>query len=232
MGLFVMIVLLRRLTPLAIAAVTLSGCFSSAPIFVEPTAQAILVQPSLNTLVLQSGRSGGLPSSERRRLVDFLRVASNGRVDALHVKVISPSPYLRHTVGTTATSIGLQPWNIVEVAGPADDRGQFAVRVLAEYATAIPPVCPSLSIVGPSVNDNDFDQTLGCSTRANLALTVNDGHDLFGNGAVTAADGERAAVPIERYRSFNSPNANGRTPQPPAGSTVTVTRPATGAATQ
>jgi pilus biogenesis lipoprotein CpaD len=217
-----MIVVFRRLAPLVIAALTLSGCFSSTPVFVEPTAQAILVQPSVTMLVLRSGRSGGLPSSERRRLMDFLRVASNGRVDALHVKVIGVSPYLRRTVAATATSIGLQPWNIVEIAEPADDRGQFAVRVLAEYANAIPPVCPSLSIVGPSVNDNDFDQTLGCSTRANLALTVNDGHDLLGNGAVTAADGERAAIPIERYRSFNTPGTNNnRTPQTAPGSTVT-----------
>ncbi|WBL81355.1 CpaD family pilus assembly lipoprotein [Bradyrhizobium xenonodulans] len=219
-----MIVLFRRFGILALAGVTLAGCYSTAPVYIEPTAQAILVQPSLNVLVLRGGRSGGLASSERGRLIDFLRVASNGRVDALHVRVIGVNPHLRRSVAATAVSIGLQPWNIVEIAEPADDRGQYAVRILADYATAIPPVCPSLSVVGPSANDNDFDQTLGCSNRANLALTVNDAHDLFGNPAVPAGDGERAAVPIERYRSFNAPAANGRPPPSaptPSGSAVT-----------
>ena len=205
-----MMMLFRRLVPV-IATVMLSGCYPWGPVLVEPTTQAILVEPSLTVLVLGGGRSGGLASSERRRLVDFLRVASNGRLDVLHLRVIGLNPHLRRIVATTATSVGLQPWNIVEIAEPADDRGRYGVRVLAEYAVAVPPVCPSLSIVGPSGNDNDFDPTLGCSNRANLALTVNDARDLVGNTAVPATDGERAAVPIERYRSFNPPGANGRT---------------------
>lgn len=224
-----MMILFRRLVPV-IATVTLSGCYPWGPVLIEPTTQAIVVEPSLTVLVLGGGRSGGLASSERRRLVDFLRVASNGRLDALHLKVIGLNPRLRRAVSTTAASVGLQPWNIVELAEPADDRGQYGVRVLAEYATAIPPVCPSLSIVGPSGNDNDFDPTLGCSNRANLALTINDARDLVGNTAVPATDGERAAVPVERYRSFNPPGANGRAPSGQTGSGLT--RPASGGATQ
>jgi pilus biogenesis lipoprotein CpaD len=220
MGLFIMIVLSRRFVPLVIAGFVLSGCYS-APIFVEPTAQAIMVQPEVNVLVLQGGSAGRLASSERSRLVDFLRVAGHGRIDALHLKVIGSSPYLRRSVAASATSVGVQPWNIAEVAEPADDRGRFAVRVLADYAAALPPVCPSLSIVGPSGNDNDFDQTLGCSNRANLALMVNDGHDLFGNPAVAASDGERAAVPIERYRGFNIQGTAGRAPPPVGGPALT-----------
>lgn len=200
-----------RLAVGAIAAVALSGCYSSVPVFVEPTAQAILVQPARNELILQSGRSGaGLASSERRRLVDFLHVASNGRVDALHLKVTGLNSRLRRAVVATAGAVGLQPWNIVEVAEPADQHRQSAVRVVADYAVAIPPGCPSLSIVGPSVEDNDFDPTLGCSNRANLALTVNDGHDLLGNPAVVSADAERAAIPVERYRGFVNPSVAAR----------------------
>lgn len=214
---------LHRLVPVACAALALSGCASSAPIFVEPTAQALLVQPAVNVLLLQGGRSGRLAGTERRRLVDFLRVAGNGRLDALHLKVIGTSPHLRHAVAAAASSIGLQPWNIVEIAEPADERRQFAVRVLAEYYNAIPPVCPSLSIVGPSVEDNSFDQTLGCSTRANLALMVNDGRDLFGSTAAVAADGERAAVPVERYRGFSS--GGGATRMQAAGAGSALPRP-------
>jgi pilus assembly protein CpaD len=219
-GLFVMIVLSRRLVPLVVAGLVLSGCYS-APVFVEPTAQAIMVQPEVNVLVLQGGSAGRLASSERNRLVDFLRVAGNGKIDALHLKVIGLSPYLRRSVAASATSVGVQPWNIVEVAEPADDRGRYAVRVLADHAAALPPVCPSLSIVGPSGNDNDFDQTLGCSNRANLALMVNDGHDLLGNPAVAASDGERAAVPVERYRGFNTQGTAGRAPPPVGGPALT-----------
>jgi pilus assembly protein CpaD len=60
-------------------------------------------------------------------------------------------------------------------------------------------------VVGPSADANDFDPMLGCSDLANLALQVNDPRDLVGNPAVAATDGERAALPVARYRLVDRP---------------------------
>ena len=76
-----------------------------------------------------------------------------------------------------------------------------AVEVIATRYVATAPACPSLAIVGPSVNDNDFEPTLGCSNRGNLAAMVNDPADLLGSRAVAPADGARAGAVIERYRT-------------------------------
>lgn len=183
--------------PLMLAA-ALGGCVNSAPIYVEPTAQAILVEPESNVLLLK-----GLGGAERQRLQDFIAVASRGRRDALHLE-ISGSPRLAAQVARQARAMGVDPYNIIQTSGRADRYRRFAVRVRALAYRAQPPVCPSLSVVGPSVNDNSFDQTLGCSTRNNLAEMVSDPRDLLGNEAVMASNGDRAATPIAAYRAFTT----------------------------
>jgi len=193
---------LRHVCTLIVLAATLSGCASSAPIFVEPTAQAIMVEPENNVLLLQS-----LRGAERRRLQDFIFTASRGRRDALHLE-ITGSPRLAGQVAHQARAMGVPSHNIDLFGGRADPHGRFAVRIEAIAYQALPPVCPSLSIVGPSVNDNSFDQTLGCSTRNNLAAMINDPRDLIGNEAVVASNGDRAAIPVAAYRTFATGNSN------------------------
>lgn len=216
---------LRNVISALTLGVILGGCANTTPIYLEPTAQAILVEPENNVLLLKS-----LGGAERQRLRDFIMVASQGRRDALHLEV-SGARRLGAQVVRQAMALGVEPANIRRFDGRADPNGVFAVRVEAVAYRAIPPECPSLSIVGPSVNDNSFDQTLGCSNRNNLAAMVNDPRDLIGNGAVTAGNGDRAARPVAAYRAFSrdgvhsAPNATGGVPSPtaPSGGVSAVT---------
>lgn len=193
---------LRHVLRLLMLGAALGGCANTAPIYVEPTAQAILVEPENNILLLKS-----LGGAERQRLQDFIIVASRGRRDALHLE-ISGARGLAAQVARQARAMGVDPYNIRLFGGRADPHGRFAVRVQAVAYKAIPPICPSLSIVGPSVEDNSFDQTLGCSNRNNLAEMINDPRDLLGNEAVMASNGDRAAIPVAAYRTFSTGNRN------------------------
>jgi pilus assembly protein CpaD len=95
------------------------------------------------------------------------------------------------------------------VHGVADAAGRFPVRVAAVRYHAHPPVCAPSLVTGPSANENDFDPFIGCSDLANLALQVNDPKDLLGNRARPPADGERAAIPVARYRAFGTGGTGG-----------------------
>src|SRR5262245_14452842 len=187
----------------------LSACYA----YVE-TPPAALVEPAPHVLLLSSGSAGALTSADRRRLEDFIHTASNGRLDAIHVHVIGSNPRARYAVARNAMRMGVTPFKVKEINEPADERFRFAVRVVAVRYTAIAPGCPSLEITA-SPNDNHFEPTLGCSNLANLAATVNDPKDLIVSTAVPPSDGERAAIPVTRYRGFSgnaalSPQAGGR----------------------
>lgn len=194
----------RYLVCALLGGVALGGC-NTAPIYVEPTAQAILVEPQNHVLLLNS-----LSGAEGRRLADLIATTRRDVRDGVHIEITSSSPSLRAGVARLARRFGVDPYNIRQFAGPADSLGRFRARVAVIAYTAIPPVCPSLSIVGPSVEDNSFDQTLGCSVRTNLALTVADPSHLLGNGAVVASQGDRAAIPVANYRTFATGTAGNR----------------------
>jgi len=139
-----------------------------------------------------------LGRGEQRRLVAFLRTAGEGRFDALHLEMRGRNRGAVAAMIATARRAGVDPAKIraVDAAAPGG-----AVEVIATRYVATAPACPSLAIVGPSVNDNDFEPTLGCSNRGNLAAMVNDPADLLGSRAVAPADGARAGAVIERYRT-------------------------------
>ncbi|WFU54879.1 CpaD family pilus assembly lipoprotein [Bradyrhizobium pachyrhizi] len=190
----------RIVGPLIALTASLGGCTSTGPTYLEPAAQAVLVQKERNVLLLQS-----LRGSERRRLWDFIARTSRGRRDALHLD-IAASPRLGAQIAHEARAMGVDAYNI-RLYGPSIDRRDgFAARIEATTYEAHPPVCPSMSIVGPSVNDNSFDPTLGCSIRNNLAIMVNDPHDLLDNQVVMPSDGNRAAIPVATYKIFATGN--------------------------
>lgn len=144
------------------------------------------------------GRGG----ADQRRFVAFLNSVGRGRFDALHLEVRGRNRgAVLATIGT-ARRAGVDPLKIRAVNEPP--AGGVEVIVTRYVATA--PTCASQAIIGPSVNDNDFEPSLGCSNRKNLATMVNDPADLLANDAVVPADGARAAIGIERYRM---PHANG-----------------------
>lgn len=185
----------------AALALLCAGCTATTAVVV-PIEPAILVQPAAHVLVLRS-------AGERRRLADFLWTAGQGRLDALHLTVVGLRPGLRRAVMASISAIGVEPGKIQEVHAPAGAGATGVVRVVAVRYHAYPPVCPPLLATGPSLNENDFEPTLGCSDLANLALQVSDPQDLLGNVAVPAADGERAALPVVRYRTFGVPQGGG-----------------------
>ncbi|UVO30379.1 CpaD family pilus assembly lipoprotein [Bradyrhizobium arachidis] len=190
----------RIVCPLIALAAGLAGCTSSAPTYVEPAAQATLVREEKNVLLLQSLRGAG-----RQRLREFIASTSRGRRDALHLNIAGP-PQLGAQIASEARAMGVAAYNI-RLYGPLiTQRDRLAARIEAITYEAHPPVCPSMSIVGPSVNDNSFDPTLGCSIRNNLAIMVNDPGDLIDNAAVMPSDGNRAAIPVATYKSFATGN--------------------------
>lgn len=190
----------RILCPLIALTASLAGCTSTAPTYIEPAAQPTLVQQEKNVLVLQS-----LGGAGRKRLREFIANTSRGRRDALHLDIAGP-PQIVAEIASEARAMGVVAYN-VRVYGPlVIRRDRFAARVEATTYEAHPSACPSMSIVGPSVNDNSFDPTLGCSIRNNLAIMVNDPSDLIDNHAVVPSDGNRAAIPVATYKSFGTVN--------------------------
>ncbi|WP_245272942.1 CpaD family pilus assembly lipoprotein [Microvirga lotononidis] len=167
------------------------SCCASPPFHVEPSAP-ILIREETSVLTLE-----GVRASERQRLRVFLERASRGRPDALHL-LISGSPRLSAEAVHQAKQIGIDAYNI-QLLNQHDGR---VARIEAIVYLAHPPVCPSFS--SPLPEDESVDQTLGCSTRHNLAVMVNDPRDLFGNMAVKPSDGDRAAIPIAKYREFTT----------------------------
>ncbi|MCC8938341.1 CpaD family pilus assembly lipoprotein [Bradyrhizobium sp. Arg62] len=186
---------LRQLCHLIGIAATLGGCANSASVHYGPREQAIQVEQKSRILFLQS-----LRGPETHRLRSFIATASRGRRDALHVDVTG-SPRLIAQVAHEARAMGVAPYNIRLSASPLDLPARSGVRIEAITFEAHPPPCPSLSIVGPTVNDNSFDPTLGCSTRSNLATMVNDPLDLLDNRSIMPSNGDRAAIPVASYRT-------------------------------
>ncbi|MGX5844990.1 CpaD family pilus assembly lipoprotein [Mesorhizobium sp. ArgA1] len=168
---------------------SLSGCVS-APIHGEPSTP-VHIRQETTVLILES-----LRASERQHLRNFLERASRGRRDALHL-LISGAPRLGAEVVHQAKQMGIDAYNIELL----DQHGRTA-RIEAIVYHARPAVCPSFSSSLP--NDESVDQPLGCSTRHNLAVMVNDPRDLFDNKAVKPSHGDRAAIPVAKYRTFTA----------------------------
>lgn len=182
-------------------------------IYVE-TPPAALVEPAPHVLLLSSGSRGALTPADQRRLEDFIYTASAGRLDAIHVHVIGINPRARYAVRRSTIRMGVTPFKVKDINEPADERYRFAIRVVAVRYVAIAPGCPSLEITA-SPNENHFEPTLGCSNLSNLATMVNDPKDLLESTAVPPSDGERAAIPVTRHRSFSgnsvlTPQTSGR----------------------
>ncbi|WIW50388.1 CpaD family pilus assembly lipoprotein (plasmid) [Bradyrhizobium sp. 62B] len=181
---------LRNLGHLIAVAAILSGCTHGVAMYSKPTEDAIQVEQKISVLRLQSFRR-----AERHDLRTFIANGSHGRRDALHLDV-SGLPWLVAQVAHEARAIGVPAYNIRLSAPPVDPPGHFSVQVKAITYEARPPLCPFLSVLGPSVDDNSFNPTLGCSVRSNLAIMVNDAGDLLENNAILPTTGDRAALPL------------------------------------
>ncbi|AMX95353.1 MULTISPECIES: CpaD family pilus assembly lipoprotein [Mesorhizobium] len=182
--------MLRFIILFVALAPSVSGCTSTTPVDVEPSAP-MLVREETTVLTLQS-----LRASERQRLRVFLDKASRGRFDAIHL-LISGSPQLSAGVAHQARQLAIEEDNIQL----RDQHDAGSVRIEAIVYHARPPVCPSY---GALPNEESFKQPLGCSTGHNLAVMVNDPRDLLDNQAVKAGDGDRASVPVATYRTFGT----------------------------
>ncbi|WP_439365913.1 CpaD family pilus assembly lipoprotein [Bradyrhizobium sp. DASA03005] len=191
---------LRHLCHLIVIGATLGGCANSASTHLGPAEPAIQVEQKKRILLLQS-----LRGSEKRQLRSFLANVSGGRRDALHVDVTG-SPRLIVQVAHEARAMGVAPYNIRLSASPIDLPPRSGVRIEAITFDAHPPICPSLLIVGPAVNDNSFEPALGCSTKSNLAVMVNDPLDFLDNQSVITSNGDRATIPLANYGTSSPRN--------------------------
>lgn len=192
----------RHLCPLIAIAASVGGCTTSAPIYSAPAEQVTEVEQKMSVLLLQ-----GLRRTETYQLRDFIANASRGRRDALHLEV-SGSRRLMGQVAHEARAMGVTPYNIRLIPSSTDPSGHFRVRIEAIVYEARPPVCPLRPIVGPSVDDNSFDPTLGCSVRNNLGAMVNDPRDFLGNTAVMPTSGDRAVLPLSARGSVPAADKN------------------------
>ncbi|WP_407185395.1 CpaD family pilus assembly lipoprotein [Bradyrhizobium centrosematis] len=188
--------ILRQMCHLIGIAATLGGCASTASVHYGPAEQTVQVEQKRSILFLQS-----LRRPEANRLRCFIATSSRGRPDALHLNVIG-APRIIAQVAHQARAMGVAPYNIRLSASALDLSTRAGAKIEAITFEAYPPSCPSLSIVGPAVNDNSFDPTLGCSTRNNLATMVNDPVDLLENRSTMPSNGERAADPLAREGTF------------------------------
>ncbi|MBB4382609.1 CpaD family pilus assembly lipoprotein [Bradyrhizobium sp. SBR1B] len=191
---------LRYLCYPIVVGATLGGCANTASIHPAPAEQEIKVEQKSSVMFLQS-----LHGPERHRLRSFITATSRGRRDALHVGIIGP-PKLVAQVAHEVRAMGVASYNIRLFASRMDLPASSGVRIEAITFEAHPPVCPSLSIVGPTVNDNSFSPTIGCSVRNNLAVIINDPGDLLGNDAVMPTSGDRAVLPITARGTTTSDN--------------------------
>ncbi|NKL25081.1 CpaD family pilus assembly lipoprotein [Rhizobium leguminosarum] len=182
-----------RIISLLVLTANVAGCTTSAPLDVD-LSQALLVRHENIVLQLQ-----GLNATKRQRLRGFIVSASRGRVDALQLLISGPS-LLSAQIASQAKKMGVDAHNIHLLDPSIDQNDGVSVRVEAIVYSASPPQCPSLS--SPLGKDNSFDQTLGCSIRHNLAVMVNDPRDLLDNPAVKPSNGDRAATPVAKYRTF------------------------------
>ncbi|RXH38011.1 hypothetical protein XH99_01725 [Bradyrhizobium nanningense] len=188
--------ILRQTCHLIGIAATLGGCANTASVHYGPAEQTVQVEQKSGFLFLQS-----LRRSETHRLRSFIATASRGRPDALHLDVTG-SPRLISQVAHQARAMGVAAYNIRLSVSALDSSSHAGAKIEAITFEAYPPSCPSLFIVGPTVNDNSFDPTLGCSTRSNLATMVNDPVDLLENRSTMPSNGERAADPLAREGTF------------------------------
>ncbi|CCD84245.1 Conserved hypothetical protein; Pilus biogenesis CpaD-related [Bradyrhizobium sp. ORS 285] len=188
--------ILRQICQLIGVAATLVGCADTAPDHYGPGEQSVKVEQKSRVLFLKS-----LHRPEAHRLRRFIATAGGGRPDVLHVDVTG-SERLTAQVAHEALAMGIAPYNIRLSNLPPDHFTHSMVRIEVTTFQVYPPPCPSLSIVGPTVNDNAFDSTLGCSTRNNLATMVNDPVDLLENRSIMPSNGERAANPLARDGTF------------------------------
>ncbi|MGZ2402917.1 CpaD family pilus assembly lipoprotein [Rhizobium ruizarguesonis] len=184
-----------RIISLLVLTANVAGCTTSAPLDVDPSAQAILVRQENIVLLLQ-----GPYATTQQRLQDFIVSASRGRVDALQIVISGPSR-LSAQIASQARDMGVDAHN-VHLHPSIDQNDGVSVRVEAIVFSASPPECPAIS--SPLGKDNSFDQTLGCSIRHNLAVMVNDPRNLLNNPAVKPSNGDPAATAVAKYRTFTT----------------------------
>lgn len=164
----------------------------------------------------------------KRRFIAALGEIGGGRFDALHLELRGSERAALRAVAAEARRAGVDPLKIGIVPGGTTP-GLVEVTVTRFVATV--PVCPSLAIIDPSVEENDFEPTLGCSTRRNLAAMANDPADLLGNSTIVPSDGAAASHAIERYRNgpggqrgvgqgMTDPAASSMPAMPPGGGTA------------
>ena len=142
-----------------------------------------------------------LSAGEAAAIDHFLAGAGLQKSDRIRVAVAAQdAPALSQSRADTLlahlASLGLR-------ATPRISAGAAALEVVRTHVTA--PDCPDWSKPGLLDMSNTGSSNFGCATAVNLSLMVADPADLAQGRELGAADGERMAEAVRRYRTGELP---------------------------
>lgn len=199
----------RRAGPLGALALAagLCGC-AVIPEAPQPAPAIVVDRVTLGTLDV-TGIGDALPPQERQALADDITALAAGEPFSLHLTILTGDGGLDDDILATAQQVGVPARNVTRGGTRPRTKSIAAADILVERYRAFPPHCGPRAIVGHRGNVTP-DAGFGCATYHDLALAVADPADLVGRTDAPQRDGERASIPVEAYRNFRSPGAEGR----------------------
>lgn len=198
---------LSRSLGMVLTCSLLAGCTTTAQ---RPTfsSNEVLLARNETGIYLSGTRQNTLTRTDRDALQSLIYRESRGRRDAIYLLVTSSSQALKRATVREIARMGVPTGNVRSLMEPADPKGLYRVRVDAGVYSPLIPACTEASKYGPSAFDNSFDESLGCSTRHNLAMTVSDPKHLHHNASVEATPADRAVIPASGYTRYSQTQNN------------------------
>ncbi len=143
-----------------------------------------------------------LSPAEQKRFGDFLAREEVGYGDEISIAVASGDAKDKSLAARRQASVTAYLKSL-HLKAAADSNGDApldrAVITVARYVV-VPPDCPDWSKPADDDPRNTPASNFGCANTTNLGLMVADPHDLVSGKRSNTADGERAAMAIDRYR--------------------------------
>lgn len=166
-----------RIGAIALLAIPLAACETTTNRSVESIHQPVVSYTSY-TFDVQSGRDGGLPSYEARRLNDWFASINLSYGDQIAIVTDTGyySPGLREDIADLVARHGLLVGeDSSAAAGTAPDG---AVRLIVRRASASVPGCPDWSTKSETDPQLGTSSNFGCGVNSNLAAMVANPEDL------------------------------------------------------
>ena len=201
-----------RCVLIGLAAITLSACQSSeGEYFSEVAARWQQIPPvpenQVETIALEHPVAFGTNAkqasdAERRRMRDFIISSDVTSFDTVIIEGPASSSGQYDSLSSARIDSLIQEFAdlglpvYVADAATSSSRAKDQVNILVTRAIAVPPDCAGSYQVGQWP-----EYELGCSNSAALGQMIADPRDLNRGRDLAPADGERASVALQRYRS-------------------------------